>query len=289
MTDTPDTPPPSARAHVGRAVDVTVRIRATPQQVFDAWAKPDQIAQWFVDSAEGEMRGGSTVTWRFETFGYEMPVPILEAEPGRLIVIGGELPGRLPFLQEITIRAEGGTSVMRLVNSGFREGAEWDAEYEGVDSGWRVALAQLKRWLERHVGARRAHVLAVRPIESNAFDWPAVAPLYNTRAGLTSWLAARAELSREPLSVGSALRLELEGGGTLTGEVLAQSPASCRFAETLVSWEEEGAVIGLKSFLMGPRRCIGLDLSAWKRGPAARAELAPRIDTWADRLRARLG
>ena len=66
------------------------------------------------------------MTWIFEKFNYEIPYPVLEASsPGRF-VLGGELPGRPPFRLEVTITRDGGETVVRLCNSGFRDGAEWE-------------------------------------------------------------------------------------------------------------------------------------------------------------------
>ncbi len=62
--------------------------------------------------------------------------------PARLL-LAGELPGRGPFALETLIGREQGDTVVRLVNSGFLDGAEWDDEYEGVRSGWVNALAVL--------------------------------------------------------------------------------------------------------------------------------------------------
>ena len=156
------------REHVGRTIRVEIRIDATPERVWDAWAEPEEIARWWVDRAEGTCAAGEVMTWHFDDMGYRLPVPILEAERGRSIVIGGEVPGRPPFLQEIHIASEGGTTVLRLANSGFRDGAEWDEEYEGVDSGWRISLATLKHWLENYPARDRVNTLVMRPARGSS-------------------------------------------------------------------------------------------------------------------------
>ena len=114
------------RKHVGRTVRKEFLIRASPEQVWEAWARPDRISQWFVDGAEGEMRAGETVTWRFEHFHARLPIEVYEAERGRYLAFGGETPSRPAALQEIFIEHEGGLTRLRLANSGFHDGAQWD-------------------------------------------------------------------------------------------------------------------------------------------------------------------
>jgi uncharacterized protein YndB with AHSA1/START domain len=123
-------------------MQVEMRTAASPRQVWDAWTDPEKIAHWFVDRAQGRPEVGTIFTWIFEKFGYEIPYEVVAAEPGKRFALGGEIPGRGPFLLEVTIVREGGETLVTLVNSGFLDGSRWDEEYEG-SSGWRGALAVL--------------------------------------------------------------------------------------------------------------------------------------------------
>ena len=275
---------PTQRRHQGRAVEKEIRIDASPEAVWDAWAKPEEIARWFVDRAEGTMAAGTTVTWIFEQFGYRLPIEVYDAVPGEYLAFGGELPGRPPALQEVLIEREGGSTRLRLVNSGFLEGAEWDEELEGTDSGWELALATLKRYLERYPGRDRWQRLVMRP--AGDVPYSAVIPLYTTGAGLESWLSSSARLGSEPLAAGDAVRLELGGGLALDGEVIARTSR-----EVLLSWPELEGVLGLKTFRFGDGRAVALSASAWPapgssgegRLEAATAELEAAVDRLAER------
>lgn len=277
---------PTARRHHGQAVEKEIRIDASPEAVWDAWAKPEEIGRWFVDRAEGEMAAGATVTWVFEAFGYRLPIEVYDARPGEYLAFGGEVPGRSPALQEVLIRRDGGSTVLRLVNSGFPEGPEGDEEFDGVDSGWELALATLKRYLERYPDRDRRQRLVVRP--AGTFAYPEVASLYTTRAGLESWLAPSSRLGSEPLAPGDAVRLELGGGLALDGEVLARSDR-----EALLSWPELDGVLGLKAFRFGEGRAVALALSAWPapgspeagRFEVAETEIEAAVDRLAERVR----
>jgi len=176
------------------------------------------------------MKAGETVHWIWEDFGFRIPLEVYEAERGRYISFGGQRPGGPPAFQEVIVTARGGSTVIKVVNSGFHDGAEWDDEYEGVDSGWEMALAQLKEWLENHKSETRTHILTMRPA---SFEYDDLQPLYTTAEGLRSWLAEEAKLS--PLSAYvERMPEDQEFIYYMTGssrEILAGSPQLEAFAE----------------------------------------------------------
>lgn len=229
------------RKHHGRTIDTGIRIKTTPMRAWQAWADPQQIANWFVDRAEGVARPGAVMTWFFDTFNYRQPVPILAAVPGESLVIGsGDAPGPHghPYVMEITIHKEEGDTVLRLVNSGFSEDANFDDDYEGVVSGWTMALATMKQWLEHYPNSRRAHRIVLQPA---TYTYEQLRALFHTVAGRKRWL--------EPLMRADA-------------EVLADTGR-----ELLLAWDEQQAVLGLKAFRMGPQQMLALDLSTWSEAP----------------------
>lgn len=280
--------PEGTRRHQGRAVRKEIRIDASPEAVWDAWAKPEEIARWFVDAAEGEMAAGATVTWIFESFGYRLPIEVYEAERAKYLAFGGQSPGRPPALQQVVLARDGGATVLRLVNSGFLDGADWDDEFDGVDSGWELALATLRRYLERYPARDRTHRLEMRPVGPASYE--AIASLYTTRQGLESWIGGSALPAEEPLGPGSRVKLEPEDGPPLDGEVLAASPR-----ELLLSWPEVEGVLGLKAFRAGPpridpgspaERVVALDWSSWGADDRT-TEVERWLTSAVDRLAAR--
>jgi uncharacterized protein YndB with AHSA1/START domain len=266
------------REHKGRKVEKELTIEATPMAVWKAWADADGISQWFVDRAEGDAAAGEIVTWHFDTFGHQQPTPCVEARPGEALAFAGEIPGRLPFLLEVLLEQAGGSTLLRLVNSGFGEDAEWDDEYEGVSSGWGMALATLKHWLEGHRGEQRSHILRFRPA---SFEFDALQPFIATSVGLERWLASGVEVEGEALTEGATVRMELQDGGTLTGKVLARTRM-----EVLLSWEEQNGVIALKCFDKPPEgRHVALDFNAWPLAEGqAKSDLQARFDAALARL-----
>src|SRR5262249_11372674 len=155
-------------------------------------------------------------------------------------------PGRPPGVLEVTIETRGGSTVLRLVNSGFLEGADWQNEFDGVESGWIMALAVLRHYLANYFGPPRSSFLAMRPA---VFSTDQLLPLHRTTDGVAQWLATGGSFS----AIGEPFRIALRGGGIVTGKVLALTKS-----ETQLSWTEEHAVIGLKSFHMGPQHMLAI-------------------------------
>jgi hypothetical protein len=54
---------------------------------------------------------------------------------------------------------DGGTCVVRLVNTGFGSGGDWDGQYDAMTEGWRLFLFNLKLHLEHFRGQTATAVL----------------------------------------------------------------------------------------------------------------------------------
>ncbi len=170
----------------GRVMRKEMTTRAAPREVWEAWADPAKLAQWFTDGAEGEAKAGGSMTWIFDKFGYRFTYDVLEARPEERLVLTVTPPGRSsPWLLEIDIEQAGGRTVLKLVQSGFGEGAEWDDEYQGINSGWDMALAILKHYLENYFGRPRHHALVMVPFEYSSSQ---LRPFYREERSLAKWL-----------------------------------------------------------------------------------------------------
>ena len=262
--------------HKGRVIRAEMETSATPQQAWEAWADPEKIAQWFVDRASGEARPGGTMTWFFDEFGYVLPYQVAAAEPGKLFVLKWEAQQGGPTgILEVTIERKSGTTVVRLVNSGFREDAAWNDEYEGVVSGWKMSLAILKHYLENHFGKEKAGFLIMRPA---SFAYEGLHTYLTDPARLALWLTKSGAIGK----VGDPCRLELRDGGpapTVTGRVLADTGR-----EVTVSWDEIGGTLELKGFPAGPQRMVGVRCMSWRSGPEDMAKLKEQLSPAIERL-----
>ena len=257
-----------------------MRTRATPEQVYEAWADPEKLAHWFVDSAKvstasGMAEPGAIFPWVFEKFGYEIPYEVVAAEPGRRFALGGEHPKSGPFLLEVKIARDGGETVVTLVNSGVLDGSEWDDEFEGIVSGWTQSLAVLKHYLENYAGRPKTSILVMQPA---GYELSSLLPFYVTREGLDRWLTTSAVISGS--EVGASCSLRLQGGDSLTGRLLSKTGW-----EAALSWEEIDGVLELKGFrLPGMGRVVAARLLSWKISPERAAAVEKKLQEALGRL-----
>ena len=135
-----------------RVIDLSVEVVGTPEEVWEAIATGPGISSWYVPTTVEEQADGA-MTNRFGD-GPEMLIPGRVAAwepPVRVVFDGGEgVPG-LAFEWLVEARDQG-TCVVRLVNSGFVEGAPWDDQYDGMLEGWGLFLANLQVHLAHFAG-----------------------------------------------------------------------------------------------------------------------------------------
>jgi len=151
MTDTPK--------KESRSLQLEIHLPADPDVVSRMLSDPEELARWFapfVDSTGPGNPGdvltlgwGPEVQWRSR---------LEVVEPGRRVRWSdpdGQTGG---MVVEWTLVAEGGGTRLRLVNSGFGDGPEWDDQYDASESGWRFFLWHLDEVLRLHRGAPRVMV-----------------------------------------------------------------------------------------------------------------------------------
>jgi len=258
--------------HKGSLIHAEIETSAAPQQAWEAWADPEKIAQWFVDRATGEAKPGGTMKWFFDDFGLELPYKVLDAVPGSLFVMKWDPPEGDSGILEVRIERRGGATVVRLINSGFRDDAQWKEEYEGVVSGWQMSLAILKHYLENYFGRKKTSLLIIRPA---AFTYDQLLPYFLEAPKLSKWLTQSGSIGKS----GEPVRLDLREGGKLTGRVLTVTKS-----EAAISWEEIGGTLELKAFKMGPQRMLGVRCYSWRLGGNEAKNLETQLSKAVERL-----
>jgi len=263
--------------HQGRTIRAEIQTTAGPEQLWEAWADPEKLAQWFPDRAEGRAVEGGVQTWYFDRFNYRLPYEIASAIPGEHLVFTGQPPGRPPYVLEIEITRESGTTRLTLANSGFLDKDGWDEEYEGIVSGWQLALAVLKLYVERHYGCARSQFFAMRPAQ---FEYQDLLPFYREEDALSRWLTTAGRIG----NAGEDYELTLAAGGHASGEVLAVTGW-----EVLLSWNEIDGALALKGFSLGDAgRAICIHGSGWGLPAGKASVLEARFSSALERLGAAL-
>lgn len=126
-----------------RAIRLEVEVPGTPEEVWESVATGPGISAWFVPAQVAGREGGE-ITLCFGP-GMEEPGRIVAWEPPARFAYEAPLEGERRLAYEFLVEAQaGGTCVVRLINSEFGDGADWDAEFDGMEAGWRLFLETLR-------------------------------------------------------------------------------------------------------------------------------------------------
>lgn len=188
-----------------RAIELEIEVPGTPEEVWQAIATGPGISSWYVPHVLEEREGG-TATASFGP-GPEMQVDgrVAVWEPHRRIVFdGGDADAGLAFEWLIEAR-DGGSCVVRLINSGFGTGDDWDDQFDALHDGWQLFLRNLQLH-RRHFPGQTA--TAMLP----AATWPG--PQSVAWARLVDHLGITAEPA-----VGDRLDITVSNGARLGGRV----------------------------------------------------------------------
>jgi uncharacterized protein YndB with AHSA1/START domain len=250
-----------------RSLELEIEVEGSPEEVWRAIATGPGISSWYVPHVVEEREGGAASA-RFGP-GPDMEVPGRVAAwepPHRVVFDGGDADQGLAFEWLVEAR-DGGTCVVRLVNTGFGSGEDWDAQYDGMAEGWATFLLNLQLHLA-HFRGRTA--TAALPMAM------ASAPLDRLWAALCAALGVPAEPE-----VGQRVELAADDDLKLTGRIVDVRP---RRLSLLVDEPAEGtAFVAVEG--MGDQGC----LSVWSYlydadGAEAARRDEPRWQDWLTRL-----
>ncbi len=253
-----------------RSIRTEIEVPGTPDEVWAAIATGPGISSWYVPHTVEERSGGAMLA----SFGPGMDAPGRVAAwepPDRVVFDSGEGVDGLAFEWMVEAR-DGGTCIVRLVNSGFGSGAEWDDQYNAMRDGWQLFLCNLRLHLE-HFRGRQATALLPMAV------WNAPQP--------QAWreLCRRLGIDSQ-LGVGDRVDIELSDGLGLTGTVAARGDHSVSLllvgpAEGTAFIAAEGAgeqtSVSIWSYLYGDDRetLAARDATRWSDWLEANAPSAP--------------
>ena len=167
-----------------RKIELAVEVPGTPEEVWEAIATGPGITSWFIPIAVEEREGG-TITFDWGEYGQDTGRVAAWEPPRRVVFEGG---GDRPLAYEWLVEAkDGGTCVVRLVNSGFGEGDDWDEQYHGMSEGWKLFLEHLRvqrtRFPGRSTSTRIPTVMVAGP---GAAAWQSLCDAVGVRTDLAA-------------------------------------------------------------------------------------------------------
>lgn len=229
-----------------RAIELEVEVAGTPEEVWQAIATGPGISSWYVPHVVEEREGGHALA----SFGDapEMQVPGRVAAwepPHRVVFDGGPEAGGMAFEWLVEAR-DGGSCVVRLVNSGYGEGDGWDDQYDAMTEGWKLFLFNLQLH-RRHFPGRVA--TAMLPMGATSLP----------RAEGWAKVCAQLGLPAAP-AVGDRVEARAPGGVGLAGTVVDAGPSRIALlldqpapGTAFVAYEgQESGTVSVWSYLYGP-------------------------------------
>ena len=144
----------------GRLAKGEVVIDASVERVWRALTEAAELERWFPLEAKVEPgpEGRIWMSWGNEFGAWS---EVLAWDPPHHLSISWSWGANEAQVTDYRLEGRGGSTHLRVVTSGFPEGADWDDLVEGTRLGWLFELQQLRHYLERHDGERR-HVRYIR-------------------------------------------------------------------------------------------------------------------------------
>lgn len=214
---------------MSRSIVKEVTIDAPVDAVWQALTEAEELTRWFPVEARVQPGPGGSI-WISWGGGTEGEAPITAWEPGRRFG-WTETRGPVKLVIDFHIQARGGQTLVRLVQSGFGDGPEWDDEFHMTSGGWSYFIEHLRWYLERHRGIPRDLITFRDPVKM-------------TRPEAFERLLGTSGLSHDG-SLGATkpfapYRTITAAGDPLSGMVIASSPATCQMGFTID--ELDGAI-----------------------------------------------
>jgi uncharacterized protein YndB with AHSA1/START domain len=162
-----------------RSYEKQFEVAAPVESVWKAITDGDEMTRWFCQEAscEPEKGGQQHIDWgggakATQVITVWKPNAHLRTEAVRPEWNNSMTSGPPePYATDWYLEHHGGITRVRMVASGFGEGADWDHEYDGTFHGWDMFHKTMKHYLEHHHGHASANavlyaVLAVPPDEA---------------------------------------------------------------------------------------------------------------------------
>ena len=151
-----------------RAIEKRVKIRATAREVWAALTEAEELVRWFPIRASVQPGAGGSISFSWDG-SFESTASIEAWEPEKHLVLQRDmvLPGGEPLriVEDWTIEARGGFTLIYLVHSGFPADESWDAWFDGTRRGWDFELRGLRHYLQRHPGTPREVIWCKREFD----------------------------------------------------------------------------------------------------------------------------
>ena len=257
-----------------RSVDLEVEVPGTPEEIWEAIATGPGLSIWFVPAEIEEREGGTISMHHGEGMDDDGTVTAYE-RPRRFAFQSAPfspregVEPRVTALELLVEARAGGTCVVRLVNSGFGAGPEWDDQVESTHEGWRRCLRVLQLYLTHFAGQRGTQFVAF-----GALPAPRDAAWAELLAAVGADPSARRTAAR--LDGAPALAGSVDGAEGTVMTLLLDEPAP-GIAVLTAGGPGDPSYVVVSATLFGDAGAAAAAQAApaWQAGVAARFPLQP--------------
>jgi len=137
--------------------DITskMKIYKPASEVFEAIVDPEKMGGYWFSSGTSRVEEGKTITWKYEEYGAEGDIHVLEVEENRKIVFNwGDTT------VTITFEETDGSTLIKVTESGMKaDDPELMSKMLGQKEGWVYMLTCLKGYVENGITTLRASLV----------------------------------------------------------------------------------------------------------------------------------
>jgi uncharacterized protein YndB with AHSA1/START domain len=140
----------STASSTGKALVIQVEVPAPLPAVWQAFSTGEGLSTWLGPNATVDLRPGGDWTVHFPN-GSTGGGTIISFDPQKELLISAVAPDSFPTVRAtrthavFSFEAHGDATIVRLTQTGWKEGAEWDHAYEYLVAGNAQLLSMLHR------------------------------------------------------------------------------------------------------------------------------------------------
>lgn len=133
----------------------SIQIQKNVQEVFEAIVNADQMSNYFIEKASGNLEEDQTVLWKFREFEDEFPVTGQDIVPFQYISFDWSGGANGMLVEIFLLEANATSTIVRIKESSMSNDEQGILQAIGQTEGWANFLACLKAYLEHNINLRQ--------------------------------------------------------------------------------------------------------------------------------------
>jgi uncharacterized protein YndB with AHSA1/START domain len=137
-----------------------IKVSKPAHIVYEAFADPDKMSNFWFSSGTARIEQGKTITWRYDEYNAEGSIYVLEAEEDKKIVFSWGQQGQETIVTILLKELDDKSTIIEVHETGFQEeDPSLLTKMLGQKEGWVYMLTCLKGYLENGANNLRASLV----------------------------------------------------------------------------------------------------------------------------------